>query len=307
MSAPVVISTQHPAQPTIVKQSNPANPIVMASQTQSAPPTADIWIGYNPGTWRSDAPFHAYQCHGEIIFVKKWRTGEDPNAPKFLTLGQLNLVLREAWNKYQTALSKDPGTDRKRQTVKREADKVKQDGEDYFLDDPQKIYGDHFAGLEEQKFLMFLSKLSILDNFRLFGVRATNDANGASMLKNIAFSTRVKGRENVVNYWKNAKMGHMLYLILKREQLPDRSWGCFQYVPWSGECSPTVTDTEYYDDAGLYHCGAVLQVGQVIAKPKQDPSDSSRNNYSGLSRDCSIEGMFKDASNALRLFMHVAI
>lgn len=303
---PTVIATPHPSAPTIIEQVNPSQPRVMPSQ-QSAPMPANIYLGYNPGNWRSDTPFHTNQAHGEIVFVKKWRTGEDPNTPRFLTLGQMNLVLRDAWNKYQTMLTANTGNDKKRQIAQAHAKEFAKHGEAYFRDDPMKIYGDSFVGLEDQKFLALLSKLSILENFRLYGVRSTHDANSDSMLKNIPFTTKLKGRENVVNYWSGAKMGDMLYLILKRELQMDNTPGCYQFVPWCGATSPTFTDLEYKDEAEIVCAGAVLKIGQAISKPKQDPSETARKNYTGLTRDCGMEQIFRNAMQALRIFVHMSI
>jgi len=294
-----------------------SGPGIFGIESSSARPgTADIHLGYTqPHPWRSDMPFDQLQVAKEIMFTMPWQTGDHPEQPRLISLGQVNLVLRNAWNKLQAIRNRS----RAIQGLQKGDDVLAQDavldadngyialGEEQFAE-KKLMYGIYFDATEATKFLSLLGRHSIFYHFRFHGIKKTSaSGTGTSTVAGDRSCTLQMGGQAVcLNYWKNPKIGDDLYLIVKREREADGRLGPYQMVPWCGRGQPSFDDRQYEDIAGNRWRGPIYQIGQITRIPNPgSASEKRRQTFVGADRNATPESVFREAQGGASVDINV--
>lgn len=281
-----------------------ANPFTFPVGDESSQPgNAMIQIGYtNPFRWRDDKPFDALQVQRELIFVMPWATGDFPDQPRFLSLGQVNLVLKDAWTKFQNLVT----LARKNPTAPgvKEALEYRDLGEDFYASDNEEIlYGREYRFDEAKKPFSMLGRLAIMSQFVLFGVKKTSASGAGGIAGDRSCTVVQNGQSIVLNYWKESEVGDDLWVILKK---PD-SQGPYEFVPWAGRGSPTSADLMYQDHTGRMYVGKKYRVGQVTRGNHLVASEKRRQAILGVGENVLLETVKQTAENTPTLDINMAI
>jgi hypothetical protein len=281
----------------------------------SRPGNADVILGFaTPKRWMASVPFDTLQASKELIFCSPWHVGEHPDEPQLMSLGQVNLCLRTSWEKFENIRDKmNPnGDDAKIQAL---ALQYNIRGEEMFYDADKNVSADNswlngtaFRHGEKRKFFMHLHHLSILENYRLAGVKktATNFVSGISGDRSCAMVQN--GHGIVVNYWgKDIQIGQNLFLVLKQSRDSSGHPGPFQFTAWSGLGAPHAHDLKYLDCANRPWRGAGYRVGQITRGNHITVSETRRKKALGIDLTTTAEEINKEAVAAPSLDINVAI
>jgi hypothetical protein len=267
----------------------------------SQPGNADVITGYTtPFRWRADTPFDAMQVQRELIFVMPWDTGDFPDQPRFLSLGQVNLILRDSWNKYQD-LQRVPQAKR----VGLEyalATNYMNEGEDVFEESDATLYGNQYRQDEKMKRFCNLGRMAIMSQYRLWGVKKTSASSTGGLMPDRSCTTVHNGRGIVVNYWKDANVGDDLWVVLRKEEN-----GPYQFIPWCGRGSPKSDVLCYTDVSGKLRIGGKYRVGQVTRGNHLTASEKRRLIVLGIGANTTLEAIKHEAESVPTLDINVAI
>jgi hypothetical protein len=295
--------------------STPSPRTFSVTPLSSQPGNADIILGFStPKRWSPSFPLDTLQASKEIIFCQPWKSGEHPDQPVLLSLGQVNLVLRAAWDKYESILNKKNLSDEEKR-VKALARLYAERGEDLFYDDDNNeiedagwLNGTAFYHDEKMKFFTHLNHLSIMDNYRLVGVKKTASNMATGIVGDKACSCVLNGRGIVVNYWgKELQIGQNLYLVLIQTRDASGQAGPFQFMPWAGNGSPPASVTGYTDVSGRVWRGGVYKLGAVTRGNHLGVSETRRRTALGIEPGTTAEQINREAVAAPSVDINVAV
>lgn len=289
----------------------PINPI------SSQPQNADIILGWGtPRRWISTMPFDSLQANKELIFVSPWHIGDHPDQPQCMSLGQVNLVMRESWRRFTAMADKQPArVTQEDQDAKMLADEYASRGEDMFYDSERNtaehsswLNGSELYNDERKKFLLHLCHVTIMENYRLVGVKKTATSMVSGIVGDLSCASVLNGRGIVVNYWgKDAQIGQNLFLVLKQSKDDSGNVGPFQFVPWAGLGSPPQAFREYEDYVGRKWKGCVYKVGAITRGNHIEISDVRTRTALGIQPMTTAEQINKEAVGAPSLDINVMI
>jgi len=281
----------------------------------SQPGNADCILGFaTPKRWVASFPLDTLQASKEIIFVSPWKVSEHMDQPVLLSLGQVNLVLRAAWDKYEAILNKKKLTEDEKK-IKAEAKKYAERGEDLFYDeelneneDAGWLTGGAFYHDEKMKFFTHLNHMSIMENYRLVGVKKTATNMATGIVGDKSCSCVLNGRGIVVNYWgKELQIGQNLYVVLKQSRDASDQPGPFQFLPWAGNGSPPASVTTYKDVIGRVWRGGVYKLGAVTRGNHLGVSETRRKTALGIEPGTTAEQINREAVAAPSVDINVMV